>query len=1180
MSDTAPLNPSNERSFPSYKNFYEKFESSKETKCTDSDPCGREVETYGLNSRNLRRHEAKIKSALAYIYKEYRTNKKSPESEARHFLYYWLGDKISKNAIEAKPNFHTAIRLICSAINSPPEKESCEIPCDNPTEAIFPHRKKIFDYTYDYDTIEKDLQTDDSDCKGKWSSYLEEIDKACTAVRGDCTTKTNPGEKEYCEKFEATYGVYCKAAKLPKMQCELKSTQEKMEREGQSAASRAEAELNEAVRSATTTSSLSSIIGTLGFTIAPFLLYKPTDPTSFPSYKDFYQEFKDSKETQCDNGNGCSTEVQQYSLGTKGLGGHEFHVQKALAYLLKTYGDKGSKKSLECTARHFFYYWLGDIISNGNWKSSNFPADISVICRAINQPSGKQPYGIPCDNPDKEIFSKRKAIFDYSYNYSRIKEILENGGPNCNRGWLNYLKDVSIACQDVEKDCAGRKEENEGRVYCEEFKTKYVQYCNTAKLSELKCELKFAQERIANFYNKFEKGAEEYGGNYGQEIKAVIEAGNKFKNYTKQILRALGYVCKVYGESKKPSNNVPYHFLYYWLGEKLSEVKENDSLFGADISNISGKVNNYCAEGNGVVCGIPDDRPDRKTFNDMKIIFDFWYDYGAIRTLLENSTPKVVGKCKSYMDAVNNATSGVGTYCHEPTGKNYCQNFWTGQSKEDIEQKLRELYTALELAQQKIAQEAQAASARTDEAVRSATTTSSISSILGTLAVTTALPFFLYKYKLLPSWFGNNSNGRSRKKRSTARNPDTFTEDSLTYDSTDTSTIGSTDLAENSTVRSGVYTTPSTRQSTERTNNAPGRQNIGYQNIKFQGSTNDCAGECRAHLEFSVKPFSGERISENELWRACCALSEVDAQDPYYGERYNFLYYWIGDKLWEQVKSTKGDSGFLGPLNMICKDIQGAHKGGGHKIICESIRSETFHNRKRVHDYSYDYNYVEGVLKDVESNCDPQWSAYLKEVSTACKAVEAKCTAGHEYSKDEYCSAFNNKYRVYCRAAELSKLKCKPPTAEVKDEACSCKDKELQNQQLSNQLSQTQENLRGATTTASITSIFGTLATTALPYLLYKYKPWSSWFGNHSNGGRNRRGKRSAGHEFDTLTYDSTDTSTIGPTESSTVSSSAAKYTKQLARGREGKANNSTPGHRNNVGYSRIRNYPEQVKIK
>ncbi|ANQ11117.1 hypothetical protein PCOAH_00053220 [Plasmodium coatneyi] len=80
------------------------------------------------------------------------------------------------------------------------------------------------------------------------------------------------------------------------------------------------------------------------------------------------------------------------------------------------------------------------------------------------------------------------------------------------------------------------------------------------------------------------------------------------------------------------------------------------------------------------------------------------------------------------------------------------------------------------------------------------------------------------------------------------------------------------------------------------------------------------------------------------------------------------------------------------------------------------------------------------------------------------------------------------------------------------------------------------------------------------------YKPWTSWFGIHSNG---KRKKRSAGRDIDDLTETSTMDFT-GSSEGSsildspTVSSSA--YTTQPG----GKTNNSTRD-RGMVGYQNMR---------
>ncbi|ANQ10845.1 KIR protein [Plasmodium coatneyi] len=336
-----------------------------------------------------------------------------------------------------------------------------------------------------------------------------------------------------------------------------------------------------------------------------------------------------------------------------------------------------------------------------------------------------------------------------------------------------------------------------------------------------------------DFYHEFKSSQVDCAsGNGCSDEISQYQLAQKFPNSIDrdQVEHALAHIYNIYKNGDKKSLEcTARHFFYYWIGDKLSNSNGGSGTFRAAMSVICRRIkDNYKPGG----CELPCDdsgHVDRDIFNSRKKLFDFWYDGNIVQTLLEISGSEGTKICAKYIGEIDEAYEAVQTHCGTNGSDKYCTEFWN-KNRNKINQALQGVNHGLQAAQKRTTEAAKATSAAVEEAVRNATTTSSISSILGTLAATT-VPFFLYKYKLLPSWFGNNSNGRSRKKRSTARNRDTLTEDSSTFDSTDTSTIGPTDLAENSTVRSGVYTTPSTRQSTGRTNNAPGRPNIGYQNL-------------------------------------------------------------------------------------------------------------------------------------------------------------------------------------------------------------------------------------------------------------------------------------------------------------------------------------------------------------
>ncbi|ANQ10407.1 KIR protein [Plasmodium coatneyi] len=320
------------------------------------------------------------------------------------------------------------------------------------------------------------------------------------------------------------------------------------------------------------------------------------------------------------------------------------------------------------------------------------------------------------------------------------------------------------------------------------------------------------------FYDKFDLGAKKYADVCMSSVDGTL--GSISDTDLKSIIQgAWYYMCVMYNGRSSVQNTVPCSFLYFWIGSKLFE-NPAETNFKHILFNICKSINNiYGNEECKEIC----DLIDGNVLKQRKIIFDFWYDYDSIQTLLEHSGPGGYEKYQSFLQGVRTAYSAVEGSCTNKGPYDYCKKFWPKNSKH-IHDKLSQLETEISTAQGRIVSEAQLANSKLNEAVRNAKTTSSITSIFGTLAAT-AFPFFLYKYKPWSSWFGNhtfgNGGGRrsTRRKRSTTRNLDTFTENSSTYDSTTESTIADSTAEDSTTLRSAAYSA----QPRGRTNNAGGR---------------------------------------------------------------------------------------------------------------------------------------------------------------------------------------------------------------------------------------------------------------------------------------------------------------------------------------------------------------------
>ncbi|ANQ08869.1 KIR-like protein [Plasmodium coatneyi] len=362
------------------------------------------------------------------------------------------------------------------------------------------------------------------------------------------------------------------------------------------------------------------------------------------------------------------------------------------------------------------------------------------------------------------------------------------------------------------------------------------------------------------YYDKFNtptrSECKSLGGDFQQwdgQLQNGLSEYHKITTDAKKIANAYCFACT----QNKPSsykNKEPCEFFYYWLGDKYWNDLGNHTF-----SNLLNKIyQTLHTSSHTNLCRTKYDDVPRELFQQRKTLFEWWHNHSVLQSLIQGSNSECSEQYGHHIEKAFSSYFSVSAFCTENKSKSdsYCMQFWTEQNQKDNLAKLLKLQCESESklqtmeegsrtcaqeketltkekqseAQATLSQAQTAASLAKEEAVRSATTTSSLSSIFGTLGMTVA-PFLLYKYKPWSSWIGNHSgNGRSTRKRRSAEGTfDTFTENSSTYDSETESIVDDSTTENSTTLRSATYTAQSTRGG--RTRNNAGRGIVGYQNM-------------------------------------------------------------------------------------------------------------------------------------------------------------------------------------------------------------------------------------------------------------------------------------------------------------------------------------------------------------
>ncbi|ANQ10689.1 KIR protein [Plasmodium coatneyi] len=1170
------------KSLPSYKGFYSEFDCTTET---DRSECVEGIKDALNTDTSGGSYFDKVNRAVCYVSAMYKHQKNTYPSKRCGFLYYWIGDMLSKN--HALTKFGFTLHAICNAINNTYKQHGCEINCAPIGEDEFKERKIIYDFAHDFSNIKEYLQYYSNNHNTDFNTYIKEVQAATKFMDAKC----GGTEGGYCNQFWPNHKTDI-LQKLSDLKSEIKSREQRTAEAAQGAASTAEANLRQAVRGATTTTALSSIFGTFTLTtVVPFLLYKE-DWEQVPSYTNVYKKFDGADKHSCDANSGATDVIRTLKGKLEQHGNHSSYEESAVnnyCYAPKMEISNLSNKDDRCG---FLYFWIGSQLCNLTNPSDKFPRCMNDVYEELSKINISNKCPTPhTDNITKDLFNHRKKVDDLSFDYQHIKEKLQHYNYSCDQDYYNHLTKAKEAFEKVLNDCQskgdkGGKNPNNDDPYCSWFKNTYdlsngqnpliLSYGSTYETTattppgqqvtvykDVKLELNFAStmspevvavssglaalglptiaafflykydllpswisntffgggrstssrsnrrngregrsgarnwdtftdnDSITNstigsttqFYNVFDSAqwtacTSTIGGAQGlrSSLERKLNAYSGLTSFADKFMGAYCYACDK-REQEMSDDDVWCQFFYHWIGKYIVDTNKGNSVSKV-LGDIYDTLGTYFGENK---CEITYKDVDADTFKHRKVVFDHYYNYTDVEKYLNQDDRDCLNHWLRYKQKVSEACTTVRKYCAEAgSSDQYCSWFNSNGNGEDYcGQKLQDLEcTSLPEA---------AGSKQGAKINSSGVSIPAISSTVGTLIGIPVVAFLLYKHTPLFSGLRNHSfghNNKRRKRGALRRNFDALTE----YTMENSSTISSTTVdstvrgpTDSSTLYSSPYTTASTR--TGRTGRTPNKTQF-YDIFKSQkGSTRS---GCDTGMDVMLRSYKDKGVKDDEVIRTVCSAPKIEKQVELDWESSQFLYYHVGHEL----LASLADTHFNGLLNHICSKINDTYRKKGSKIPCDPINREPFNNRKTIFEYYHDYGEIWKRLQPNGADCSEVWLKYREGVIKACEAVNASCKAEQNYKKGDYCFDFNSKYKAYCNTAKLSELKCelesKLKAEQEKYTACSREKNELQDSHKSD-LSAMEANLRSATTTSSISSIFGTLATIGAPFLLYKY---------------------------------------------------------------------------------------------
>ncbi|KMZ82938.1 hypothetical protein PVIIG_05585 [Plasmodium vivax India VII] len=171
-------------------------------------------------------------------------------------------------------------------------------------------------------------------------------------------------------------------------------------------------------------------------------------------------------------------------------------------------------------------------------------------------------------------------------------------------------------------------------------------------------------------------------------------------------------------------------------------------------------------------------------------------------------------------------------------------------------------------------------------------------------------------------------------------------------------------------------------------------------------------GDCQ-HVPFYLDVVDTLNINPNlrhiskKLVKALCFVYN---RKKYYKGNFNselcsYLYYWIGDKLYANLSTTRD---FSKNMNMMYDELNNYNQ----YIICNrlftSIDKKTFNRNKTLYDYSEDYGNIKIDTAHGETTCNTDYKEYIVNYISTYNDAYSNCKGKNqeEYDCDNFFSLF------------------------------------------------------------------------------------------------------------------------------------------------------------------------------
>ncbi|ANQ05752.1 KIR protein [Plasmodium coatneyi] len=204
----------------------------------------------------------------------------------------------------------------------------------------------------------------------------------------------------------------------------------------------------------------------------------------------FYSKF--NKETdKCDGNSTINSIKGKLEMELQSYAGVQDNKEKIIKGVCSASKMEGtsSSPSLYSDRCNFLFFWIGELLSK-SLDDILFSTIVQLICTELEKWYTTNGCKILCTSANKDLFLKRKTIFDYYHDNSVILTAILSKDSNCVTKYVPYLEKILPIYNEVKDDCDGNSKTDP---YCKEFVTWFKDENDP---EQLKTQCDSAQERF------------------------------------------------------------------------------------------------------------------------------------------------------------------------------------------------------------------------------------------------------------------------------------------------------------------------------------------------------------------------------------------------------------------------------------------------------------------------------------------------------------------------------------------------------------------------------------------------------------------------------------------------------------------------------------------------------------